>query len=123
MDKAQALHSFWSSFGLPAYDNTVVLDEGATMPYITYDVSTDSLENSLSLNASLWYMSTSWEAISKKAESIAFYIKHMNPPSISIDGGRMYVTKGTPFAQRMSDENPMIRRIVLSINVEFLTEY
>ena len=123
MDKAQALHAFWSSFGLPAYDNTVVLDEGATMPYITYDVSTDSLENSLSLNASLWYRSTSWEAISKKAESIAFYIKHMNPPSISIDGGRMYVTKGTPFAQRMSDENPMIRRIVLSINVEFLTEY
>lgn len=123
MDKAQALHSFWSSFGLPAYDDTVVLDEGATMPYITYDVSTDSLENSLSLNASLWYRSTSWEEISKKAESIAFYIKHMNPPSISIDGGRMYVTKGTPFAQRMSDENPMIRRIVLSINVEFLTEY
>lgn len=123
MDKAQAIHAFWSSFGLPAYDDTVVLDEGATMPYITYDVSTDSLDNSLSLNASLWYRSTSWEEISRKAESIARYIKHMNPPAVVIDGGRMYVTKGTPFAQRMSDENPMIRRIVLSINVEFLTEY
>lgn len=122
MDKAQALHAFWSSFGLPAYDDSVVLDDGATMPYITYNVATDSLENVLSLNASLWYRSTSWQEISQKAESIAQYITHMNPPSVAIEGGRMYVTKGTPFAQRMSDENPMIRRIVLSINVEFLTE-
>lgn len=122
MDKAQALHAFWSSFGLPAYDDSVVLDDGATMPYITYNVATDSLENVLSLNASLWYRSTSWEAISQKAESIAQYIAHMNPPAVAIEGGRMYVTKGTPFAQRMSDENPMIRRIVLNINVEFLTE-
>ena len=67
MDKSQALHEFWSSFGLPAYASETVPDD-ATLPYITYDVSTDSLDYVINLNASLWYRSMKWEEISKKAE-------------------------------------------------------
>lgn len=123
MDKSQALHEFWSSFGLPAYASETVPDD-ATLPYITYDVSTDSLDYVINLNASLWYRSMKWEEISKKAEEIAEYISTMQPPTIELDYGRMYLTKGNPFAQRMSDEGGAdIRRIVLSINVEFLTKY
>lgn len=122
MDKAQALHNFWSSFGLPAYDSTIVLADEASMPYITYEVQTDSIDGTLALSASLWYYSMSWEAISKKAEEISQYINNMDPPAVKIDGGRMYVTRRTPFAQRMGDENRNIRRIVLGVNVEFLTE-
>ena len=40
MDKAQALHSFWSGFGLTAYDENTVPD-GAQLPYITYEVEGD----------------------------------------------------------------------------------
>ena len=43
MDKSQAVHDFWSSFGLTAYDENAVPDN-AQMPYITYSVVTDSLE-------------------------------------------------------------------------------
>lgn len=123
LSKAQALHSFWSSFQLPAYDNNIVLSDTAEMPYITYDVQTDSIDSVLSMSASLWYRSMSWEDISLKAEEIARYITDMQPPAVAIDGGRMYITKRQPFAQRMSDDDPYIRRIVLNINVEFLTEY
>ena len=123
MDKAQALNNFWSGFGLPAYAENTVPDT-ATLPYITYDVSTDSLDFSMVLNASLWYRSMKWDAISKKAEEIAKYIATMNPPSIPIDNGRLYITKGNPFAQRMGDEGGTdIRRIVLTVNVEFFTAY
>lgn len=125
MDKAQALHAFWSGFGLRAYDeNTVPLgDDAPAFPYITYTVTTDSFDNVLNLTGSIWYRTTTWEGISDKAEEIAQAITAMNPPSIKIDGGRLYITKGTPFAQRMADpSDDMIRRILINLQVEYLTE-
>ena len=47
----------------------------------------------------------------------------MNPCTVKIDGGRMYIARGTPFAQRMSDVDDMVRRIVLNVTVEFFTAY
>lgn len=120
MDKAQALHYFWSSFGLPAWDENTV-PESATLPYITYETSTDSFENTISLSASIWYRSMSWTEISRKAEEIAAHIANMYPQTIKIDNGRLYISKGTPFAQRMSDPDKNIRRILINIEVEFLT--
>ena len=122
MDKAQALHNFWSGFGLPAYDENSV-PEDAAMPRITYSVSTDSIDNVLLLSGSLWYHSTSWEDISKKAEEIAQALVTMNPPAIEIDNGRLYLYKGAPFAQRMEDPDDSIRRIYLNLEAEFLTAY
>jgi hypothetical protein len=123
MDKAQALQTFWESFGIPAYEQTTV-PETATMPYITYSVSTDSLDNVVNMSASLWYHSTSWKDISEKTEQIARYIVGMNPPSIKFDGGRLYIAKGNPFAQRMADPNDdMIRRMYLNIQAEYLSAY
>ena len=123
MDKAQALQRFWESFGIPAYEQTTV-PETATMPYITYSVSTDSLDNVVNMSASVWYHSTSWKDISEKTEQIARYIVGMNPPSIKFDGGRLYIAKGNPFAQRMADPNDdMIRRMYLNIQAEYLSAY
>ena len=123
MDKEQALQKFWESFGIPAYNDTTVPDD-AVMPYITYSVSTDSLDSVVNMNASLWYHSTSWKDISEKTEQIAEYIVNMNPPAIKCNGGGVYIAKGTPFAQRMADpSDSMIRRMYLNIQAEFLTAY
>ena len=122
MDKAQALHNFWNGFGLPAYDENTVPDDAA-MPRITYSVSMDSIGDSVLLNASIWYKSTSWAEASKKAEQIAQAIVEMIPPTIEIDNGRLYLYKGTPFAQRMSDDDDTIRRIFLNVEAEYLTAY
>lgn len=123
MDKAQTVQAFWESFGLPAYEQTVVPDE-AKMPYITYSMSSDSLNNIVTMPASLWYHSTSWKDISEKAEEISKYITTMEPPSIAFEGGRLRIMKGSPFAQRMSDPNDsMIRRMYLNIRTEYLSAY
>lgn len=123
MDKAQAIQTFWESFGIPAYDETTVPSD-AVMPYITYAVNTDSLGNVVNMYASLWYHSTSWKDISEKTEQIARYIVGMNPPSIKFAGGRLYIAKGTPFAQRMADPNDdMIRRMYINIQAEFLSAF
>lgn len=121
MDKAQAIHSFWSSFGLPAYDENSVPDN-AVMPYITYSLVTDSLEYIVLLTGSLWYRDTSWEDITLKAMEISAYL--MTGPVIPLDErGYVYLYRGTPFAQRMGDEDDMIKRIYFNVNCEYLTNY
>ncbi len=70
MTKGQAIQKFWESFGLTAYDETSVPDD-APFPYITYSVKTDSLDNVVMVNVSLWYRSYSWKEISEKTEEIA----------------------------------------------------
>ena len=120
MNKAQAIHNFWSGFQWPAYDENSVPDN-AEYPRITYEVQTDSIDNAVLLSASLWDRSDSWERISKKSDQIAMEIVRMNPPAIKINGGGLYITKGTPFARRMGDGDDSVKRIYLNINAEFLT--
>lgn len=125
MDKWQALQTFWASFDLEAIDNTILLDEetrqelGIDFPYITYEASASSFDEPLALTASLWYHSLSWGAISQKADEIGDALG-LGGVKIPYDGGQVWIQRGTPFAQRLSDPDRYIRRIVLNIVVEFL---
>lgn len=118
MDKSQAIHSFWSSFDLPAYDELSVPDD-AEMPYITYNNSTGMLDMFLALNGSIWYRSTRWDNISRKSDEIAEYLG--GGRTIKTDGGYLHLNQGSPFAQRMTDLDPMVRRIYINVSAEFLT--
>ena len=124
MDKAQAIHNFWSSFGLPAYDENTVPDD-APERYITYNVSTDSIGNVVNLYGNIWDLdTTSWEFVSQKAEQIAEFIETKYPISYGIENGRLYLSKGTPFAQRMGDpSSDRVRRMYINIQAEFLTAF
>lgn len=122
MNKTQAVQEFWSSFGIPAYDKNTVPDD-AVMPYITYEVSTGSMDSVLSWNASLWYRTKSWRDIELKALQIARAIGGMGYYSIKIDEGYLWLTQGTPFAQRVPDDDDTVRRIYLNVTAEFLTAY
>lgn len=133
MTKTQALNSFWNNFGIPAYEESSVPDEiwdkseqkmiPLEMPYITYNVATGKLEDTVLLSASLWYHETSWKNIELKADEIAEAIGKQGYYIARIDDGYLYIRQGVPFAQRMSDENPDVRRIYLNIVVEYLTAY
>lgn len=118
ISKEQALDTFWNSFNIPAYDENTVPDN-IEMPYITYSVGTASLDETLPLYASIWYYSNSWEAISKKAIEIGEYIGRGGTSQL-YDNGRIWIKRGIPFAQRMSEPgNDAVRRIYLNIEVEF----
>lgn len=126
MDKAQAIHHFWSSFGIPAYDeNTIPTGESRpTPPYITYNVVEGAVESVLLLTGSVWYRSTSWVDISKKVDEIAEKLGQNGFHIEEVDGGYMWMVQGNPFAQRMSDpEDDMLRRYYLNVTAEFLTAY
>jgi hypothetical protein len=120
VDKWQALHSFFASFQIPAYDEASVPDDAQT-PYITYSAAIDSLDSPVTLTANLWYKSTSWAAISQKAEEIEARLKH-GGIVIQIDGGRLWLTKGSPFAQRTNLGLDNYKNIYIVIQGEFLAE-
>ena len=123
MDKEQTLQAFFESFGWKAYDENTVPD-GAEMPRITYMMATDSLGNPISMAASLWDKSYSWETVTRKKDEIAEAITFMYPPAMAFDHGRIYISPGTPFAQRMNDPaDGMIRRMYLNFEVEFFSAY
>lgn len=122
MDKFQALHSFWSSFGLYAYDeNTVPTgNDKPNYPYITYDAAIADFGQPVALSGSLWYYGTSWSQITTKMTEIEDRIRR-GGQMIPCDGGGIWIKQGTPFAQRVNDSNDMIRRIFMNIEVEYIT--
>jgi len=121
MDSLQTLNKFWNSFNLKAYDENTVPDNAMTAndgKYITYSVSTAYFDEPVALSASVWYKSTSWAEITQKAEEIGDAIG-LGGKVIRFDGGGLWIKRGTPFSQRMSDEDDTIRRVYINIEVEY----
>lgn len=121
MDRWQAADAFFNSFGLTAYEKTTVPDD-AVMPYATYEAAISEFEDPVMVEMSLWDRSYSWAWISRKAEEIS---QAVGDGTIFPMGNRqyMFVTKGNPFAQRLSDENGNVRRVYLIFNVEYFYKW
>lgn len=120
-DKWQALHNFWSGFGIPAYDQATVPDD-AVMPYITYTALVAPFENATLLTGDIWYNSTRWDEISQKADQIALALKgHKLLPIRTKE--YLMLTQGSPFAQRLYDTDDRVKRIHINVMGEFLTQY
>lgn len=117
MDKQHALHSFWSGFSIPAYDENSVPD-GATLPYITYEVSTGDLGVELPHSASIWYRSTSWAAITEKANEIERAITR-GGRMVNYDNGAFWIKRRN--TQRMEEPaDDTVRRILMNMTIEFI---
>ena len=123
MTKAATIYEFWHSFGLKAFEeNTVPTGEDAPkFPYITYQLVTDSLGNEVAMSASIWYRGTSWIEANAKTDEISRAIG-LGGKVLNCDGGKIWLKRGTPFAQNMSDESDnLIKRKYLNITAEYLT--
>ena len=121
MTKAEAVQSFWSGFGVPAYEMSSVPQE-AQLPYITYDFSTGSFGEEVNLSASLWWRSHSWTECNAKTEEISRKIGH-GGTVIPCDGGAIWIKKGQPFAQSMGDPTDQaLKRKYINITAEFNTK-
>lgn len=124
MTKASALYNFFSSFGIDAYEETLVPtgEEAPKFPYLTYQLVTDSFDNEVLIPVSLWYRSeASLLALNSKTEEISQRVGR-GGVFLDCDGGKIWIKRGSPFAQTMSDpEDNTIRRKYINITAEFLT--
>jgi len=121
MTKNAALYEFFSSFGIPAYPHTAVPDD-AKMPYITYDTLIAAFGDApVSLTVNVWYYTESEALPNAMVDRIAKAITN-GGVQIPCDGGTMWITKGSPFAQSVADDSDKnIKRRYLNIDVEFNT--
>lgn len=117
-DAAQTWQDFLDSFGLPAYDENTV-PEDAAMPRLTYSWSESEVDTPVALSASLWYRSRGWKDITLMAEEIYNEVGYSGKV-LPMVGGYLWIKRGSPFSQRMSDSDDGIRRIYINFTVEFL---
>lgn len=111
---ANALYTFFSGFGIPAYVSDNIPDD-VKMPYITYDlIEPEPLATAL-LNASVWYRDTSVTAISAKVDQIKAAIG--TGISIPTDDGAVYIfrERSSRFAQIMNDPDRETKRAYLTM--------
>lgn len=124
MTKAAALYSFFSSFGIPAYEENSIysMKNAPAFPYLTYEIQTDSFsEYDAALSFSLWYSSESWVSANAKSAEISAYIGS-GGKVIPCDGGYILIQRAHPFAQNMGDDSDdMIKRITHNISVRYYT--
>lgn len=121
MTKEATINSFWSSFGLTAYEENSVPTE-ASFPYLTYQLVVDSFDNEVPMTASLWDNSTSWAYLTVKSNEIAQTIGR-GGIFLDCDGGKIWIKKGVPFIQNMSDPSDTnIKRKLINITVEYWTK-
>ena len=125
MDNYQALQSFWDSFGIDAYDDQTVFTDGQSpaYPHITYESFSGSWEARRTLSANLWSRSTSWAWLKQKAEEIRQTIG--SGITKSVDNGIIWfrIPEYTAFSQVISSgsTDDLVKRVLLSVEVEFLT--
>lgn len=119
MNKSEAIYQFWNSFGVEAYDENSVPDD-APFPYITYaEVDGEMFVET----ASIWDKSKSWKRVTAIRDMIAKKLGEYDSYLVRFDGGYYMLYQGTPFSQRMDDEDQTIKRLVLNVGGQRLARY
>ena len=110
---AAALKTFFSGFGLEAYQ-TGSVPEDVELPYITYSLSVPEWNQKATGYAQVWDRTKSNDGIIRKADQITQAIGESL--TISLDGGYLVIRPESPLIQIMVDGDTRAAYINFSIN-------
>ena len=121
MSKASAFYTWFSGFGITAYEESNV-KANPTFPYLTYTYAVGDFDSGeVPIVVNLWYRTESNTAIDAKAEEIYTKIGR-GGVTIPVEGGSIWLKRGSPFCQALSEPSDAnIRRRYINITAEFLT--
>ena len=105
---AQALYTFFSGFGIPAYAEYAVPDS-AELPYITYQVVEPDWRDEATFSARVWYRDTSFASLNATVDAIRQAVGEGK--RLATTGGAVFLFKGTPFVQIMPMEGDDTLRV------------
>lgn len=114
INTAQALYSFWSSFGIPAATVGTVPDEW-DVPYITYSLVESEPFDPVTHYAQVWYRDTGNAAMLSKVDEIKAAIGE--GVVIECDGGYVVIRPANPYVQLMVDEDPANRYAYINLQL------
>lgn len=122
MNKYEALHKFYNSFGLKAYEENSVPDEIRTgdMPYITYEVVTSTLDvQNVALSLQIFFKSNSLMKINAATEKIHNALR--GGAKLQCDTGWIVLYPGTPFAQNVGTGDKSVKAKYINITADYIT--
>lgn len=118
--KAAAIHNFFSRFEIPAYAVSSVPDD-ADFPYITYTPVFDAFrEYETNMEANIWYYGDGEAKPNAKAQEIGDYLG-LSGRMLRCDEGGIWIKRGSPFCQVVTDDDDKIKRRLLNFSIEFIT--
>lgn len=124
MTKLQALYTFFSSFGIPAYEENSIYNPQVQpqFPYITYQALTSSFQaGEVTISVSVWSRASSLQEVEAYADAISAKIGYGGYMQQAEDGF-IWFKRGSPFAQYMGDpSDDFLHRAYINITAEFLT--
>lgn len=120
MDRYEAQYAFWSSFGVPAYERNSVPDyDDLAFPYITYEAAATPFEGEVTIEASIWTRSTSWQGADALSDAVETRL-NTGGEVLRYDEGILWVTAGNPLSQNMGDpDDDAIKRKLLNVQLHF----
>lgn len=111
---AAALKTFFSGFGLPAYQEGTVPDD-VSLPYITFSLNAPEWNQKASLYAQVWDRTTSNMRLIQLADRITAEIGQEKRIPLD-DAGYLVIWPETPLIQIMADGDYRSAYISLSMN-------
>lgn len=120
VDRWQAQYNFWSSFGVPAYEQNSVPDlDDVVFPFITYEASESRFNGDVLTTASIYTRSTSWAKADELADAVFDRLKD-GGATVSFTGGLIWITAEPTFAKSMGDpDDDRIKRKLLTVVLHF----
>lgn len=118
MNREAAIFEFMSSFGIPAYSASATPNE-AEYPYITYDLIIGDFYSEVSMNANLWYYTTSEAEPNAKVRDIE-KVLGKGGKMLTYDGGAIWVKKGSPWCQSVTDVDSAVKRRYLNFDLDYI---
>ena len=121
MSKASALYSWFSGFGIDAYEESNV-KAGTKPPFLTYTYTIGDFDSGeVPIIVNLFYMTESNVTIEAKAEQIYDAIGR-GGVMIPVSNGAIWLKRGSPFCQAIAEPSDAnIRRRYINITAEFRT--
>lgn len=119
MTKGAALQQFFEQF-LPAYPVTSV-KEDVKLPYLTYSAVFDAWGGEpVSLTVNMWFRTESEAVPNAKVQELSDALGS-GCVTLPIDGGYIWLTRGSPFCQSLADEaDSQIKRRYINVTAEYL---
>jgi len=119
MTTSAALYTFFSQFGISAYEATKVPDN-AVMPYLTYTETLNEFDaGDVSCAVNLYYYESSNANINAKAKAIGDMIGR-GGKALECDGGYLWIKKGSPWCLTIADADSSVNRRLINITLEYL---